>query len=119
MREQHSHVSCRSLDRLVEAAVEAGAPPEVAEEARLVVVRRFRGEKTPRARAEAYFWGVVRRRALRGAAPRLVESLLAASMATDLIEAGHRPEAVSRQVALVYGDAARHSLLVGDSGRAA
>jgi hypothetical protein len=119
MKKQSARITGRSLERLVAVAVGAGAPSEVAEEARAVTLRRFGHEATSRERAEAYFWGVVRRRALGGSAPRLVASLLAASMADDLIEAGHRPDVVSQRVALAYGESTRRGVLAADGGRAA
>jgi hypothetical protein len=113
-----------SLDALVEAAVCAGTPKPVAEEARCVTERRFarvRDGRTASARATAYFWGVVRNRALRGAAPRLTRSLVAASLVAELVEAGHGPEAVRREVERVYGAPAAGAFLpaLAGGGRAA
>jgi hypothetical protein len=97
----HHHAT---LDALVASAVCAGAPIAVAEEACRATTRRFGGSTGAANRVEAYYWGVVRRRALRGAAPRLARSLLAASLAAELTEAGHSPSSVRREVACAYGE---------------
>jgi hypothetical protein len=88
------------LDTLVRAAVTVGAPPPVAEEARRATQALFK-ERSVRAgadrvRAESYFWGVVRRRALRGEAPAIARMIVAASIAADRSEAGLPPDAVVR-----------------------
>jgi hypothetical protein len=87
------------LDRLVRSAVCAGTPEQVADEARRVTAARRGARGTTsaeRARTEAYFWGVIRRRALTGAAPAIVRIMVAASLASELREAGHAPEAIAR-----------------------
>jgi hypothetical protein len=88
------------LDALVRSALALGTPAQVAEEARRVTAQRFRcAESQAKAelrRAEAYFWGVVRRRALRGRAPAIARLIVAASLASELAEAGHAPEAIGR-----------------------
>ncbi|HEY5548523.1 MAG TPA: hypothetical protein VIL17_02880 [Coriobacteriia bacterium] len=55
------------------------------------------------ARAEAYFWGVIRHRALQGAAPAVTRLLVIASLERELREAGHTPEAIRCEVARVHG----------------
>jgi hypothetical protein len=124
MEREHTAIRRATLDDLVAAAVRAGTPEPVADEARRATARRICGAGSHTAatsRAEAYFWGVVRRRALRGSAPRLTRSLVAASMAADLADAGHAPEVVRREVARVYGQEAADSLRPAfrGSGRAA
>jgi hypothetical protein len=95
----------RPLEDMVLAALNAGTPAVVAEEARRVTARRFPGAvRGASSRSEAYFWGIVRRRALNGDAPRLARSLVVASLIADLAEAGHAPDAVQREVARVYGE---------------
>jgi hypothetical protein len=89
-----------ALEVLVRSAVAAGAPAPVAEEARSVTASRFstlwERQRVDRARIEAYFWGVVRTRALRGQAPAIARLMVAASLASELREAGHPPEVVAR-----------------------
>lgn len=107
-----------SLDDLVVTAVNAGAPASLAEEAHRVTAQRFRISGRAAAvseRARSYFWGVVRRSALRGGAPTLTESMLALSLADELAAAGHAPEVVLREVARTYGEA--QAALVGGSVR--
>jgi hypothetical protein len=58
---------------------------------------------------EAYFWGVVRRRALQGAAPAVSRRLVIASLEFELREAGHTPEAISRELTRLYGPPAGES----------
>ena len=88
------------LDTLVASALAAGTPEVVAQDARSITARRFSAavERTrvDAARMEAYFWGVVRRRALSGQAPAIARIMIAASLASELREAGHTPEAVAR-----------------------
>jgi len=99
--------SALSLNSLVASAVSAGTPGGVAEEARRITAARFRVVSSDAAvsdRARSYYWGIVRRRALRGHAPALTESLLALSLASELAAAGHEPEAVKREVARLYGE---------------
>ena len=96
---QISHTSEGALEALVRSAVSAGTPVPVAEEARRVTAARFpggRGTVADRSRAESYFWGVVRRRALTGQAPAIARLIVAASLAAELREAGHPAEAVAR-----------------------
>lgn len=95
-----------SLEDLVAAAVSAGATIPLAEDARRITAARFRlrGSAPVSDRAGAYFWGVVRRRALRGAAPVLARSLVAASLAEDLAAAGHPDDAIRREVVRLCGE---------------
>lgn len=89
------------LDTLVTSAVRAGTPMIVADEARratLAILRSSRPTASERERAEAYFWGVVRRRALAGRAPAIARLIVAASLASELTEAGHSAEAVARAI---------------------
>jgi hypothetical protein len=114
----HHHAS---FDDLVASAVRAGAPIPVAEDARRATMRRFDGSVGVTSRVEAYYWGVVRRRALRGAAPRLTRSLLAASLAAELTEAGHSPSSVRCEVVRAYGEQCVEAIyaVVDGGGRAA
>ena len=94
-----SCVSEGTVEGLVRAALSAGAPRPVAEEARRATAARFPGgpaREADRIRAESYFWGVVRRRALSGQAPAIARLIVAASLAAELREAGHAPEVVGR-----------------------
>jgi hypothetical protein len=93
---------------LVAAAVAAGTPAAVAADAARIAAQRFctgQGGR-PGARASAYYWGIVRRRALAGAAPRITRSLVITSLALELSDAGHSPEAIRREVARLHGDVA-------------
>jgi hypothetical protein len=89
-----------SLQRLVAHATSAGAPPRVAEEARQATAARFTAGSgarvVPSDRLESYFWGVVRRRALSGGAPAIARLIVAASLTSELREAGHPVEVVAR-----------------------
>jgi hypothetical protein len=88
------------LDSFVRSALLVGSPVSVAEEASRATRRRFTARMlrtgAGRRRAESYFWGIVRRRALAGRAPAVARLIVAASLASELAEAGHRPEAVAR-----------------------
>ena len=94
------HSTARQLDALVASALAAGTPDLVAEDARSVTARRFCAAvartRVDAARMEAYFWGVVRRRALSGQAPSIARLIVAASLASELREAGHAPDAIAR-----------------------
>jgi hypothetical protein len=112
------------LDRAVAVATGAGTPPEVASEARRATQARFSGsgQRGLARRAEAYFWGVLRRSALRGRAPGLSQSLVAASLAAELVEAGYGAEDAHREVMRVYGPAMADAAIFAASasgGRAA
>jgi hypothetical protein len=82
------------LEALVAAARSVGAPEEVAVEARRATMARFVPEggfgRMASPRVESYFWGVIRRRALKGGAPAVARLIVAASLAAELEEAGHR-----------------------------
>jgi hypothetical protein len=88
----------------VARAVAAGTPPEVAGEACAVTTEKF-GSRWSR-RAEAYFWGVVRRRALRGQAPSLARRLVVGSFADELRSAGHSDESVCAEIVRLFGASA-------------
>ena len=108
MQHDHMVVSGRPLPAsLVSRAIAAGAPEPVAAEAmrttRARFPRRGEGEGPMSARAEAYFWGVIRRRALQGAAPAVTRLLVIASLERELREAGHTPDAIRSEVARVHG----------------
>ena len=105
--------SSAGLNDLVSAAVRAGVPSGVAEHAWEITRARFRSAGSARVseRARWYFWGVVRRAALRGSAPALRESMLALSLADELRSAGHSEESVRREVQRRHGVGAL--LLVG------
>jgi hypothetical protein len=98
------------LESLARAAVAAGTPHTVVVEAVDATARRFLRESTgarvSQARVEAYFWGVVRRRALQGAAPQVSRRLVIASLERELLGAGHTPEAVQRELTRLYGESA-------------
>jgi hypothetical protein len=91
MNTQVSRSGSGAFDALVRTAVAAGTPAEVADEARRATAARFpRGMQGARAeRAEAYFWGVVRRRALSGHAPAIARLIVEASLAIEMQAAGH------------------------------
>ena len=95
---------------LAERALAAGTPRAVADEAVHATSARFprrsKGDRVSRGRIEAYFWGVVRRRALQGAAPALSRRLVIESLEHELREAGHTPEAIRRELTRLYGDSA-------------
>jgi hypothetical protein len=84
------------LEALVASARSAGTPEDVAQEARRATAVRFVPERGSRRtappRVESYFWGVVRRRALKGGAPAVARLLVAVSLAAELEEAGHPSE---------------------------
>jgi len=108
MQHDHTAISERPVPAsLVTRAVAAGAPQPVAVEAMRITRARFprRGAVEGRmsARAEAYFWGVIRHRALQGAAPAVTRLLVIASLERELREAGHTPEAIRCEVARVHG----------------
>ena len=86
------------IEGLVRAALRGGAPAIVAEKARAATTARFpRGalRTVERSRIEAYFWGVVRRRALAGEAPAIARIIVASSLAAELREAGHCAEEIA------------------------
>lgn len=94
----------RLLEALAEDATGKGAPAPVAEEARRAAAARFRGPVRPsRSRVEAYYWGVIRRRALRGGAPAMRQRLLLTSFVEELTSAGHTPSRVYEELRRVYG----------------
>lgn len=82
----------RAARSIEQEAVARGVPAAVASDARRAVERRFGGGAYARARLEAYFWGVVRSRALRGEASRVRQWLVAGSFVDEMRAAGHSPE---------------------------
>jgi len=98
------------LDRLAGQALAAGAPHAVVAQAVNATAARFprrsEGGRIPGARLEAYFWGVIRRRALQGAAPAVSRRLVLDSLERELREAGHTPEAIQSEMARLYGESA-------------
>jgi len=91
------HALCR------EAATARGVPQEVVTAAQRAVARRFADLAGPpldaagRQRVAAYFWGTVRRRALRQA-PGYAERVVWATLAADLADAGWDPFAISAEL---------------------
>jgi hypothetical protein len=99
------------LDELARRALSAGTPRAVAAEAVRVTGERFPSRtRAARRRVEAYFWGVVRRRALQGAAPAVSRSLVIASLVSELREAGHTDETILGEVTRLYGETAGTAL---------
>ena len=102
----------RLLDTLAEDATGRGVPAPVADEARRVAAGRFRAACRPsRPRVEAYFWGVIRRRALRGGASSMRQWLLMTSFVEELTAAGHAPSRVYEELRRVYGGMVEPGLL--------
>jgi hypothetical protein len=95
------------VERLTSAARRQGAPEATVRDACDATSRRIGPlevlEPSRRARAEAYFWGVVRRRALSGDAPAVRERLMVTSLAGELAYAGHTPARVFEELVRVYG----------------
>jgi hypothetical protein len=123
---RHHAPAGAELAGLVERALFDGVPARVAEEARRAAAAKFgaAGSRGVSHRAEAYFWGVVRHRALRGAAPSVRDRLLVTSLVEELREAGHGPVEVHAELERVYGDAVDRALIetyrpAPRSGRAA
>ena len=93
-------------------ATASGVPGPVADEARQAVARRFRdAQRLSAPRAEAYFWGVIRRRALSGGVPVMRQQLLLTSFVEELTAAGHAPSRVYEELRRVYGGAVDPVLL--------
>lgn len=92
---------------LVSRAVAAGTPEMIAMEAMRATRARITGGGTADgpmgARAEAYFWGVIRRRAFQGAAPAVSRLLVMASLERELRVAGHDSEAIRRELLRIHG----------------
>jgi hypothetical protein len=100
------------LEALTGDATRKGAPAPVAEEARRAAAARFRGPARPtRSRVEAYYWGVIRRRALSGGAPAMRQRLLLTSFVEELTAAGHTPSRAYDELRRVYGGMVDPSLL--------
>ncbi|HEY5517504.1 MAG TPA: hypothetical protein VIL15_04475 [Coriobacteriia bacterium] len=119
-REPVSFSDHPALERLAGHALAAGTPKAVVGEAVRATAARFprraEGGRVPRARIEAYFWGVVRRRALQGAAPAVSRRLVIDSLERELREAGHTPEAIRSELTRLYGESA---CAMGTGGRVA
>jgi len=118
MQNEPAPLSERLLLRaLSERALAAGTPRAVAAEAVRATSSRFprRGEggRVSRDRVEAYFWGVVRRRALQGAAPAVSRRLVIESLERELQEAGHTPEAIHSEMTRLYGESACAAMSCG------
>ncbi len=96
------------LETAVARAVAAEVPEAVVREARDIALAKFgRGSE----RAGAYFWGVLRRRALRGQAPALARWLVISSFAAELLDAGHTEASVYSELVRVFGPSAGRWLL--------
>ncbi len=94
------------LELHTEAARAHGVPAAVAEGASTATLRKFaRLDCVAPDRVRAYYWGVVRRTALRSADDRqgLRTRYLAAALAEDLLRAGHPCERVREEVARQFG----------------
>ena len=91
----------------------AGVPDRVVEEALRATEAKFRRGAGRRAqwRVETYFWGVVRRRALDGGAPRLGDTMVLASLAEELRGAGHGSSEIHAELSRVYGGRVERSLI--------
>ena len=100
------------VETLSEGARTRQVPAGVVEEARRACLGRFSGSASVSAsRVEAYFWGVVRRRALQGAAPALGRWMLVSSAAGELAAAGHAPADVYLELRRLYGDVVEASVV--------
>jgi hypothetical protein len=93
MNSKISRGTSAAFGSVARAAVSVGTPAAIAEEARLATSARFPAgpgrTRAERERAEAYFWGVVRRRALSGQAPAIARLIVEASLASEMAVAGH------------------------------
>ena len=94
------------LGELLEHAAASHVPQALAAEARAATARALGDRLAPdlsegeRARVRAYFWSVVRRRALRSAeAAAFTAGMVRASIANDLREAGLGEERIVRELA--------------------
>lgn len=109
MRFSHAEPTSGRTDpsSMVARAAGAGTPESLAVEAMRITRSRFPGsggvDDPVSARAEAYFWGIIRRRALQGQAPEISRLLVISSLECELRDAGHSPEAIQREVARLYG----------------
>lgn len=95
----------KTLDGLTATARSLGTPGDVIAEARAATALRFGGSgRADASRVGSYFWGVVRKRALRGGAPAVGALLVMDSMWSDMAEAGHRPESILRELRTTFGE---------------
>ncbi|MDO8964219.1 MAG: hypothetical protein Q7W30_06985 [Coriobacteriia bacterium] len=101
------HSTSRVLDRL-RADAELRGTPEAVAAAAVAATTAFASATrgVTQSRIENYFWGVVRRYALRGDAPAMRVALLAASLEDELVRAGHSQQRVHEAVERAYGGAA-------------
>jgi hypothetical protein len=93
-----------------EATEDQGVPDRVAAGAAAAVIRRFEdGAETQSdhdtGRVTAYFWGVVRRKAMRerDCGDTFRDRYLVAALADDLIEGGHDPQDVFDEIVRKFG----------------
>ena len=86
---------------VVERAVAVGTPRHLVESALDVTRRNLGPSWTPR--SEAYFWGVLKRRALRGEAPSVTSRLVVDSFVRELRDAGHTAEHAYAEAVRVFG----------------
>ena len=100
------HVLCIVAERALAAGIQQAVTAEAVLATETRFPRRSRAGRASRARVEAYFWGVVRRCALQGAAPAVSRRLVIASLERELREAGHTPEAIRRELTRLYGESA-------------
>ena len=91
----------RSLTR--QATLNRGVPAEVADVAKRAAISRFgelgqaRLDTATRRRIAAYFWGVVRRRAIR-TSPTYATRMVRAALVADLAEAGWTAAAIRAEL---------------------
>lgn len=104
------------------AAERQGVPREMASEAADICRTRLAGQQVDHGRAEAYFWGVVRRAAFADRrhpdSKAMRTRLLLASVAADLREAGLSQARVYEELLAHYGDSLGPELLAGYRPRA-
>ena len=103
--------ACAHVDGLARVAVaHRGVPQSTARHAAEVTARWARREAlterdADRRRVDAYFWGVVRRRALAGEPGHASyrSRCVADTLAADMLAAGHDPERVVAELSGVVG----------------
>jgi hypothetical protein len=84
---------------------ERGVPARIARSAADITARRFAGEPASRSRVRAYYWAVVRRRALtdRAGGAGLRSRYLATALADDLFAGGHGRQSVLEELRVRFG----------------
>jgi hypothetical protein len=93
-----------------EATRRHGVPESLARSACAVTTRKFAAgdawDTDAQRRARAYFWGVVRRRALGAGSDvaALRDRYVAATVAADMLEGGHPPDRVRQEVVGRFGE---------------